>query len=136
VNEEWKYHAPHGPKVAVTVRYEKDGKTVEVGAHEWILDQKTKKPLADNIWLFTGSREHKLADGASVYVADIEGNILSLVNFGDEVLSRVTDKRGGQEGGGGNDAWGANSKVIPATGTKIVLRLTAVKEEEKKQEQK
>ena len=130
-DEEWKFHPPTGPKIAVTVLYEKDGKTVEVAVNEWIVDQKTKKPLPDNIWLFTGSKLYEI-DGKSVYIADIEGNILSLVNFGDEVLARFNDKRGGQGGGGGNDAWAANSKIIPPAGTKIILRLTPVKEEEKK----
>lgn len=131
VGDEWKYHPPTGPKIAVTVLYEKEGKTIEVPVNEWILDQKTKKPLADNIWLFTGSKLYE-SDGKNIYIADIEGNILSLVNFGDEVLARYNDKRGGQGGGGGNDAWAANSKAIPPTGTKIILRLTPVKEEEKK----
>lgn len=130
VDDVWKYHAPKGPKVAVTVIYEKDGKKIEVKANEWIVDQKTRKPLADNIWLFTGSRMHTV-NGREIYVADVEGNILSLVNFGDEVLSRSTAERGGQDGGG--NAWAANSKLIPPTGTKIIVRLTPVKEEEKEE---
>lgn len=129
--DEWKFHPPTGPKIAVTIHYELEGKQYAVNANEWILDQKTRKPLPDNIWLFTGSKLYEI-DGKSVYIADIEGNILSLVNFGDEVLARFNDKRGGQGGGGGNEAWAANSKAIPPIGTKIIMRLTPVKEDDQK----
>jgi hypothetical protein len=132
VNDVWKYHPPKGPKIAVTVIYEKEGKKVEVNASDWIVDQKTRKPLADSIWLFTGSKMHSVG-GREIYVADVEGNILSLVNFGDEVLSRSTTDRGGQDGGG--NAWAANTKLIPPTGTRIVVRLTPVKEDDKDQKQ-
>ncbi len=135
VGDEWRYHQPTGPKLAVTVHYELDGKKFDVPVNEWVMDQKTKKPLPDNIWLFTGSKIYEI-DGRGVYIADIEGNILSLVNFGDEVLARVNDKRGGQGGGGGNEAWAANAKAIPVAGTKIILRLTPVPDEEKKDEKK
>jgi len=131
VGDNWKFHPPTGPKVAVTIHYELKGKKYDVPANDWIVDQKTRKPLPDNIWLFTGSKMYEV-DGKSIYIADIEGNILSLVNFQDEVLARMNDKRGGQEGGGGNEAWAANTKAIPPIGTKIILRLTPVKEEEKK----
>ncbi len=127
------YHPPKGPGVAVTIVFEKEGKQIEVPANEWVLEQKTKKPLADNVWLFVGSTTYEV-DGKGVYVADVEGNIISLVNFGNEVLARDTKNRGGQ-GGGGGDTWGANSKVIPAVGTKVIVRLKPApvrKEEEKK----
>lgn len=133
VNDELVYHPPKGPGVAVTLLFEKDGKKVEVPASDWVVEQKSRKPLADNVWLFVGSTEYPV-DGKSVYVADVEGNIISLVNFGNEVLARDTKNRGGQ-GGGGGDTWGANSKIIPPAGTKVTIRLRPVaekKEEEKK----
>ena len=133
VGDELVYHPPKGPGVAVTLIFEKDGKKVEVPASDWVLEQKSRKPLPDNVWLFVGSSEYPV-DGKSVYVADVEGNIISLVNFGNEVLARDTKNRGGQ-GGGGGDTWGANSKVIPPVGTKVTIRLKPVpqkKEEEKK----
>lgn len=123
----WVYHAPKGAAVAVTIVYEKDGKQVEVAANEWIIEQKTKAKLPDNVWLFTGSTIYEV-DGKGVYLADIEGNILSLVNFGNEVLARKTARRGGQEGG---NTWGANAKEIPPIGTKVLVRLKAAKEEGK-----
>ncbi|MEX2215326.1 MAG: YdjY domain-containing protein [Phycisphaeraceae bacterium] len=132
--EEPIYHPPKGDPVAVWIIYEKDGKEVTIPASDWIVNQKTKENLPDNIWLFTGSRLVEI-DGKPVYIADVEGNILSLVNFGDEVLARKTKMRGGQ-GGGGGDTWGANPKGIPKNGTKITVRLTPAKDDGKGDEGK
>jgi len=80
---------PTGPAVQVLFIYEKDGQTVQTPANEWVVDQKTGKPLPDAPWLFTGSvfREWK---GREYYMADEAGNAVSLVNFGDDLIVRQT----------------------------------------------
>lgn len=129
----WKYYRPTGDEVAVTIRYKnKQDKQVEVKANEWIVEQQSGKKLPDNIWVFAGSKFYKV-EGREIYAADVEGNIISLVNFTDEVLARKTDLRGGQDGGGG-DTWGANEKAIPPVGTKITIRLRPVKKAEPKKD--
>ena len=127
----WKYFQPTGDEVVVTIRYtDKAGKEHEVAANEWIVEQQTGKKLPDNTWVFAGSKFYKV-EGREIYAADVEGNIISLVNFTDEVLARKTNYRGGQDGGGG-DTWGANEKAIPAVGTKITVRLRPAKKEDDK----
>lgn len=127
----WKYYQATGDEVAVTVRYkDKDGKQHEVPANDWIVEQQSGKKLPDNKWVFAGSKFYKV-EGREIYAADVEGNIISLVNFTDEVLARKTNYRGGQDGGGG-DTWGANEKAIPAVGTKITVRLRPAKKEDEK----
>ncbi len=130
-------HEPRGPRVGVWLRYEKDGAAVEVPAHEWIVNQKTKKPLEDNVWLFAGSRfemariptrplaedpDKQTFEEKEVYSADYNGAIFSLVNFGDDVLTRRTkmDNRS-------DDAtWGVNTAAVPRLGTKVIIRVKAL----------
>lgn len=122
----------YGPKVAVTLRYEKDGKPVEVPANEWIIDQKKKEKLASNIWLFTGAEFQKF-DDKEVYAADVNGTAITIVSFGDDLLARATDMTDRTD----DATWAANTEAIPELGTKVTIRLTPVvkkKAEEKKDE--
>lgn len=111
---------PRGPQVEVLIRYEKEGQTVEVPANQWVLNQKTSKPMEGSTWVFAGS---KIVDyeGQQIYVADSYGTALSLVNFGDDLLARnvtMSDSNDSHE-----QTWGANTELIPNVGTKVVLRL-------------
>ena len=122
---------PKGPRVTVSLIYKNDkGKTVEVPAHHWMKNQKTGKPMKDSTWLFTGSyfekykvpekRGSKKLVARERYAADLSGTILSLVNFGDEVLSRdttLTDKKA--------QVWIMQVKKVPPRRTKVTIRLRA-----------
>lgn len=114
--------APRGPEIEVLIRYEKEGETVEVPANQWVLNQKTSKPMEGSVWLFAGS---KIVDyeGQQIYVADSYGTALSLVNFGDDLLARNVDMT--SDNASHDLTWGANTEAIPAVGTKVVLRLKA-----------
>jgi hypothetical protein len=67
---------------------------------------------------------------ARVYLADIEGSILSLVHFGDDVLARATDKTNMNDEG----RYVPNTDVIPAEGTNVIVRLTPSADESIKTE--
>jgi hypothetical protein len=121
--EEVKFVEPRGPRVAITLIYEKDGKTVEVPANEWVFNQKTKEVLKGNTWLFTGS-EFSEFDGQKVYRADLNGTVISLVDFGDDLLSRQTKMTDKDD----QSTWGVNTKVVPPIGTKVIIRLTPLAE--------
>ena len=112
-----------GPRLAVTAHYERDGEPVVEGVHGWIVNRRTERALADNIWLFTGSRFHEF-DGRKSYLADMAGTILSLVQFGDEVLARPTKLTREND----DEAWTADRKRVPPKGTRVLLRLTPVPE--------
>ena len=118
---------PTGARVAVSFVYEKDGKTVEVPAHQWVLNKEKKQTLPDNVWLFTGSKVVE-SEGQRYYKADVEGNIISVVNFGDEVLGLPTNVTSEDDHGN----LGINTNLIPPIGTQVKMRLKPAKPVEKK----
>jgi len=109
-----------GPRVRISLVYQKDGRQVEQPASEWVIDRETKRKMASDIWLFTGSSFYRDGDDRERYLADINGTAISLVNFGDDLLARDTAVQGGQ---GGGNVYGANEKTVPPPGTKVKIRL-------------
>ena len=114
---------PAGARVAVSLVYtDADGKTHDVPANKWIKNQVTGELLEGNVWLFAGSTLRQSEDKSRppVYLADVNGSVISLVNFGDDVLARdsVTTNRND------NGAWAANTDLVPPVGTEVVIRLT------------
>lgn len=121
--EEAKWSPPRGPKVRITILYTKDGKRVEVPANEWVVDQNTHEPMKGDAWVFAGSSIGEV-EGEKVYYADLNGTVVSLVNFGDDLLSRDTTMTNDND----NSTWGTRTEKIPPVGTKVTLRLTPVDE--------
>ncbi len=120
-----------GPAVEVTVSWDKDGQKHEIPANRWIKDNTTGEVMAGSTWMFTGSSlvEH---NGDRFFMADVNGTVLSLVNFGDDLLARdtkLTDKT--DEG-----QWVANPDTIPPVGTPVTIRLKPVKKPEAKAAEK
>ncbi len=118
-------HPPTGPAVELLILLEPspdnpDGRRV-VPANEWVLDRATGEPLEDNVWLFAGSRfvEH---EGREYFLADQSGTIASIVNFGDDLLTRATTTTNQND----EQAWGAVTEAIPPVGTRVILRLRPV----------
>lgn len=109
---------PSGPGVLVTIITHIDGKESETPATNWILNQKNNKVISDQPWLFVGSRT-EMVQGKSVYYGDINGSIISLVNFGDDVLVRDTPMTNDND----NSTFGANTEAIPPVGTPVIVRL-------------
>ncbi|MCC6579825.1 MAG: hypothetical protein IT440_05240 [Phycisphaeraceae bacterium] len=112
-----------GQRVAVTLRYLKDGRNIEVPAHQWIEHRPDNATLPDNIWLFTGSAMVDW-EGQRLYRADVGGTVLSLVHFGDDLLARNTDTTNQND----DAAWGARTAAIPPVGTEVTIRLKPVPE--------
>lgn len=120
---------PHGPPVAISILTgvsasanmsdtPSDQEPTETPASQWVRNQTTNEPLPDNIWIFTGSN---FADyeGKQVYMADLNGTAITLVNFGEDLLARPTDLTNQTDAG----AWNANTDVIPPVGTQVTLRI-------------
>lgn len=114
---------PVGPKVAAFYVYEKEGEMVEVPVTDWVLNTNTKKAMTENEWLFTGSVFVEI-DGKQVYLADLNGNILSLVNFGDDLLVRATKKTDRDDDG----MYNTYTERIPPVGTQLIVRLRPIDE--------
>jgi len=112
-----KIRPPTGDKVDVFVRYEKDGRSFETSACDWMYDVETKAPMARTPWLFTGSQ--RLEDGN--FAADIEGTVVTVVDF-DSSLLGLPDLHTDSDA----ELWlKANTDAIPPAGTKVTLILRA-----------
>jgi len=120
-NGEFVIDPPRGPEVAVSLLYAVDGEAKTVAANQWVVNQKDGKVLRGDRWLFVGSRWEEF-DGKRIYMADPNGSVLSLVNFGDEVLTRDTAVTRDND----EKAWDANTPLIPKVGTAVTIRLTPV----------
>lgn len=126
-NGDWVADPPTGPKVAITVAWDDEaGATQTAPASQWVMDRGKDQPMADEPWLFAGSRFQEF-QGKQYYLADHNGTAISLVNFGDDLLARpslVTNDNDQQ-------MWGANTEAIPPVGTPVKVRLTPVVEVKK-----
>ena len=111
----------HGPQVAVRLVYDQDGRTTVVGANQWVINRQTHQTLAESVWIFTGSSFDETRDPPA-YRADIEGSVLSLVHFGDEVLARQTTTTSQTDEG----LLQPNTDQIPEVGTSVKIRLRPV----------
>ncbi len=81
------YKPASGQKIRVNVHYTLAGKKFTHPAQEWILDQKTKKPMAHE-WVFAGSRFVKnpeKPDDPEHYCAN-NGEVVAISNFVDSML--------------------------------------------------
>lgn len=113
---------PLGPKIAIDIIYEDQGQRRQIPASAWIRNQQTGKPMTDHHWLFAGS-VFKQFNGQRAYMADLNGNVISLVNFGDDLLAKPTSLTNQND----DQMWTTMPEVIPPVGTKVTLRLTPIK---------
>ena len=111
--------AATGPRVNVSLIYQKNGQTIEVPATTWLRDQKTKKPAAPESWIFAGSLFIS-PNGQRIFSADSSGALISLVNFGDDVLVLPTDLPNYN----GQFPWAPNTPQVPPVGTPVTVRLS------------
>lgn len=115
-NGELLFFAPHGPTLELFFVLD-DQPDTPIPANEWVIDQQTREVMPNNAWVFTGSTIIEF-QGENFFMAEKNGTVVSLLNFGDELVSRPTD----QSEAGGTELWTANTDAIPAIGTKIKLR--------------
>jgi hypothetical protein len=108
---------PTGDRLAIRIVYELDGRRVEVNAWDWIRSAETGRPAKPRPWIFTGS----LRDGRGRFAADYDGNVVSLVDFGTELIG-LPDMLSAD-----NDQLflQADSERIPPLGTTCILMLRA-----------
>ncbi len=109
---------PTGPELVLSFVYEKDGQEVEVPAYDWVLDKETGKPIEPCKWLFTGS-DFREWQGREYYMADEAGTIVSLVNFGDDLIVRKTDTTKDTD----FQQLQINKEAIPPYGSELTLRI-------------
>ena len=124
---------PHGPPLEVffifdaTLSDESDVPAVAerpVPAGLYVADQAHGRPLRDARWIFTGSRMVQTPQ-RPYFLAEENGTLISLVNFGDDLVGRNTD----QPADGGNGFWKLNPAPegwppLPPAGTGLTIRLS------------
>ncbi len=118
IGDQYQAHPAHGPKVTVHVVVDRGDRSVEVPANQWIVNKQTGQTLPDPIWIFTGSAFDR-SQTPPTYRADVEGSVLSLVNFGDEVLTRPGDQTNHNDQG----MLQPHTQLIPELGTKVKVRI-------------
>jgi hypothetical protein len=108
-----KWLAPSGPALKMSMEFEKDGRTVTIPAEQSMRAMKTKKPMPEVTWVFTGSKI--MPDKR--YAADATGYLVSVVNF------ELTPIDFPELESNSNDTllWETNPDVVPPTGTKVTL---------------
>lgn len=113
---------PHGPVVEVFFVYTTpEGETLETPANDWVVVQPTGETLADNRWVFAGSL-FRAYEGQELYMADLNGTVVSLVSFGDDLVVRPTTVTNQTD----QQALGARPTVMPPNGTALTMRLRPV----------
>ena len=122
-----------GPKVGVFIVYEVADQEREVAANRWVQDNKTKEMMEGNDWLFAGSQFAEF-EGKQIYHADLNGSAISLVNFGDDLLTlpnKLTDANASHD-----KVWAPRTKAIPKVGTKVRIRLKVTDPEDQEAAEK
>ena len=109
-----------GPEVNVFIVLKVDDIEREVPANRWVQDSKTKEMKEGNTWVFAGSQFVAFRD-KEVYQADLNGSAISLVNFGDDLLTLPHEMTDANESHG--KVWVPRTQAIPKVGTKVVIRL-------------
>lgn len=122
-----------GPKVDVFIVIKIDDVEREIPANRWVQDNKTKEMKKGNTWLFAGSQFAEVQD-KQLYQADLNGSAISLVNFGDDLLTlpnTLTDANESHD-----KVWQPRTQAIPKVGTKVTIRLKPQAEDKQKGDEK
>lgn len=108
-----KWLPPHGPPLAISVEFEKDGKLQKLPAYRLMRDFKNKREMPPLTWIFAGSRVME----DDTYAADRTGYLISVVNFDFTVIDIPELASNANE----TLHWMANLDVVPPMGTKVTL---------------
>ncbi|QDU32751.1 hypothetical protein KS4_07850 [Poriferisphaera corsica] len=118
----WKVYPATGDRVEIELTYTdpKSGEFVRIPASEWIIGRTDKQIICSRQWVFAGSAFAEDLDGQPRYMADENGTFISLVSFGDDVISSEDGPSSANDG----QTLQPNIALIPPRGTpvNIVLR--------------
>lgn len=116
----------HGPRIKVTVEYEKEGKTVSAPAQSWMREIDKKKPMTAD-WVFAGSKlvpNPLEPNKPPTYLAN-SGDVISVSNFDCSLLDLAVKSSAENA----NLSYEALTDRIPALETKVHVILEPVREE-------
>ena len=115
--------APQGEPVEIWVEWASEGKRMRVRAEELVYNQDTKRTLAPNSWVYTGST---FIVNSNAYMADLEGTLIGFVHTPAPVIEYSSELSG---------PYGAN-RINPslklAAGTPVTLTVRALPKGDKR----
>jgi len=110
------FRPPHGPAIALTARWRRDGEVVEADARSFVRDEKTGKDL-DVDWVFAGSLLYEdPVTKKSVYAAE-EGDLVTVANFASAILDLPIVSSADDA----SRSFVAHTERIPPLGTEVQL---------------
>lgn len=117
--------APEGDAVRITLLYTSAaGDKVKAEPRTWIKNASTGEHWPEGDWVFAGSIT-KERQGRDIYEADAGGTLIGLTSFGTEVVAwpqTISPDSQIEE-----PEWIADPATVPPMGTKVTVRLEAVK---------
>ncbi|MHC4778282.1 MAG: YdjY domain-containing protein [Planctomycetota bacterium] len=119
---------PEGDRVIVTVRWKEDGKPKEVRAEDMIYERARGRTMPRAGWIFVGSLFVKNPNnGKEEFAADHSKCILTTWHDHTTLLDNPLPD------GGDDEVYFANSDIVPARGTKVVMEIRRPTKEEEKE---
>lgn len=129
----WIDFPPRGQEIDVyLVTKNKEGEAREIAANKflrksedhWETEEKDENSPSDHqfpthTFLFAGSHLREGGNADPVYLSDVSGNVISIVTFGDELLS-LPGFHGHENSG---LVWEVDPTHLPGVGEKVTLRL-------------
>ncbi len=115
--------AKPGSKLTLTVCWKTpDGKSKEVPATSLLFNRKTKKMEPEsNAWIFTGSYFGKTLEDKKVYVADVDGAVVTVIQDPSAVISLGVDA--GNPYDADDQGFQPNKKILPKVDTPVLVRI-------------
>ncbi len=120
--DRWLGIPPKGDLVRLSLVYrDGEGKERETPISEFIQNREGEQ-LTTSDFIFAGSRIAQSDDGKKNYMADVDGNIVSVSSFGDETLCLP------EPASNANDQliWEIDAEKLPRTGSAATLRMRPV----------
>lgn len=120
------FKAPAGSRINVSVRFDKEGKTVTLPAQQWVRDVKNKKDMEVS-WVFAGSVFYDNPDGKDkppLYGADIDGAYICTTNVPTAMLDLPLNSPKGLD----DRMYAPHTERIPPLQTKVTVILEPVLE--------
>jgi hypothetical protein len=116
---------PRGDRVGVEIRWEDEatGEERSVTPGDWIRHIETGETPGEEEWVFAGS-QFVLRESEERYDADFTGTLVGLAQFGSEVVA--WSKPYHHEQAVQRPIWFARNEAVPAFGTEVTVRLSAV----------
>lgn len=116
-----------GDRVRIDVIIEKDGEETSTPINEMVVGGEAGERLPANVFVFAGSFLARPKEAERlVYVADVVGDVISLVSFSDEVLALPEPASSSNE----DLVWRVNGSLVPDVGTRVVLRISPLTNEQ------